>query len=178
MREFLGKQAKLEIVDQATGGWGHINVDQIMLADAPAHAASEAALWFDYGPDYYAAVSWNDVPPSDGRRLWLGWMSNGQYSQNVPTSPWRSAMSIPREVRLRKTAEGIRLVQMPVREMQSLRDKHLQFRGGDTAAANDWLASNHVSGDQLEVVVEFEPQSTGVEGVRVRRPLGRKPSSA
>ena len=62
VHEFLNQKAMLQIVDQATGGWGHINVDQITLADMPAHAASASALWFDYGPDYYAAVSWNDIP--------------------------------------------------------------------------------------------------------------------
>ncbi len=31
--EFLGKMATIQIVDEATGGWGHINVDQIQLTD-------------------------------------------------------------------------------------------------------------------------------------------------
>ncbi len=31
--EFSGKEAVLEIVDQATTGWGHINVDQIVQSD-------------------------------------------------------------------------------------------------------------------------------------------------
>lgn len=31
--EFQGRQAVLQIVDQATGGWGHINVDQILQSD-------------------------------------------------------------------------------------------------------------------------------------------------
>jgi len=132
-----------------------------------AGTAREAALWFDYGPDYYAAVSWSDIPRSDGRRLWLGWMSNWQYGQDVPTSPWRSAMSIPREVGLRQAAEGIRLVQRPARENQSLREKRFQFKGGDLARANEWLAQNHIQGTQLELLVEFERQRTGVEGVEV-----------
>lgn len=31
--EFEGKTVRLEIVDQATGGWGHLNVDQIVQSD-------------------------------------------------------------------------------------------------------------------------------------------------
>lgn len=169
---FIGKSARLKIVDQATGGWGHINVDQIMLADAPAHGPSEPALWFDYGPDDYAAVSWSDIPPADGRRLWLGWMSNWQYGQDEPTAPWRSAMTIPRRLTLRGTTEGIRLMQQPVRELRSLRDKHVAFEGGSLAEANQWLAKNHIEGDQLEMTVEFPSQSDGVEGVKVLKGPG------
>jgi fructan beta-fructosidase len=33
VREFLGKPAVLEIVDSRKGGWGHINVDQIVQSD-------------------------------------------------------------------------------------------------------------------------------------------------
>ena len=33
MSEFAGKTAVIQIVDQATGGWGHINVDQIVQTD-------------------------------------------------------------------------------------------------------------------------------------------------
>ena len=32
--EFAGKDARIEIVDQATGPWGHINVDHIVMTDA------------------------------------------------------------------------------------------------------------------------------------------------
>lgn len=31
--EFAGKQARIEIVDDATGGWGHVNVDQIVFTE-------------------------------------------------------------------------------------------------------------------------------------------------
>jgi len=167
VREFINQKAVLQIVDNATGGWGHINVDQITLADAPARPASEAALWFDYGKDYYAAVSWSDIPKVDGRRLWIGWMNNWQYGGDEPTSPWRSAMSIPRQPGLRRTAEGIRLVQKPVREMEKLRDRHFAFPGGDIAAANAWLAENQIAGQQLELIVELAPQTSGTQGVKV-----------
>ncbi|WP_104087940.1 glycoside hydrolase family 32 protein [Cryobacterium sp. N19] len=69
--------------------------------------------WLDYGRDYYAAVSFNDVP--DGRRLMIGWASNWEYANATPTHPWRSAMSLVREVTLVRFADGrLRVAQQPV----------------------------------------------------------------
>ncbi len=69
--------------------------------------------WLDFGRDYYAAVSFNDAP--DGRRLTVGWASNWDYANDTPTGPWRSAMSLVREVRLVRCADGrLRVTQRPV----------------------------------------------------------------
>lgn len=38
--ELKGKRARIEIVDAASGGWGHVNVDQIEFRDTPMSAAS------------------------------------------------------------------------------------------------------------------------------------------
>lgn len=156
VHEFRGKSATLEIVDQHTGGWGHINVDHILLADTPARPASQPALWADFGPDFYAAVSWNDIPKRDGRHLWLGWMSNWAYANDVPTSPWRNAMSIPRELSLYQNADGIRLRQNPVSELKKLRGEHYRFKGGAIQEANTWLKRNAIRSGLTEVMAEFD----------------------
>ena len=36
VKRLLGKKAVIQIVDDASGGWGHINVDQIVQSDTPA----------------------------------------------------------------------------------------------------------------------------------------------
>ena len=35
--------------------------------------------WIDWGPDNYAGSTWSEIPLTDGRRIFLGWMSNWQY---------------------------------------------------------------------------------------------------
>jgi sucrose-6-phosphate hydrolase SacC (GH32 family) len=169
VREMRGKRATLEIVDRHSGGWGHINVDHIILADASARAATEPALWADYGRDFYAAVSWSDIPKRDSRRLWIGWMSNWEYAQDVPTSPWRSAMSLPRELALRPSPAGLRLVQRPVRELQQLRGRHHRFRNATVNEANTWLQKRELLGELLEIGLEFESAVNGdTFGLRLR----------
>lgn len=54
-------------------------------------------LWLDYGMDNYAGVTWNNT---GDRHVLIGWMNNWQYADRVPCSPWRSAMTLPRELRL------------------------------------------------------------------------------
>jgi fructan beta-fructosidase len=71
-------------------------------------------LWVDYGKDFYAAQVWSDLQ-AWGRTVWLGWMNNWWYAQDVPTSPWRGAMTVPRQLTLRSSTEGWRLIQAPFR---------------------------------------------------------------
>lgn len=85
-------------------------------------------LWVDYGKDNYAGVTWSNVPKSDGRTIFLGWMSNWQYANVVPTESWRSAMSIPRTLHLQETGTGLRLASRPVKELANLRKETYHFR--------------------------------------------------
>ena len=156
VRELRGQQARLELVDRATGGWGHLNADHFILASAPARNATEAALWADFGRDFYAAVTWSDVPARDGRRLWLGWMSNWNYANDVPTFPWRSAMTVPRELTLRSTPSGLRMVQAPVKELEKLRETRHQLKRVklDTAAA--WMEKLNFPAGLAEAELDLE----------------------
>lgn len=80
-------------------------------------------FWIDFGRDNYAGVSWSNIPASDGRRLYLGWMSNWQYARVVPTETWRNGMTIPRTVKLIKSTDGYRLGFDPVKELSQYRGK-------------------------------------------------------
>ena len=80
---------------------------------------NERAVWLDYGRDNYAGVTWSDAP--DDRRIFMGWMSNWDYAQVVPTKTWRSAMTLPRTLRLHRTDAGYRLCSEPVKELDRLR---------------------------------------------------------
>jgi fructan beta-fructosidase len=77
--------------------------------------------WIDWGHDNYAAVTWSGVPESDGRVLLLGWMSNWDYATVVPTTAWRSAMTLPRSLTLHADANGYTLRSLPVAELDKIK---------------------------------------------------------
>jgi len=80
-------------------------------------------LWLDNGRDNYAGVTFGNIPKSDGRRIFMGWMSNWDYANQVPTLNFRSAMTVPRELTLVHNGEHLILKGFPVKEVNSLRGK-------------------------------------------------------
>ncbi|SFL31751.1 glycoside hydrolase family 32 protein [Halanaerobium salsuginis] len=84
--------------------------------------------WLDCGQDFYAAQSWNELPENSGRKIWLAWMSNWDYANQVPTNIWKGAMSIPRYLELTKEKNIISLVQKPVKELEDLRCKEYIYK--------------------------------------------------
>ena len=82
-----------------------------------------AALPADYGYDFYAAQSWNGIPEEDGRRIWIGWASHWAYAGDIPTHPWRGAMSLPRSVELAAKNGRFVLKQRPAAELDMLRSQ-------------------------------------------------------
>jgi len=56
--------------------------------------------YMDWGRDNYAGVNWWNAPTNRGKKLFMGWMSNWDYAQVVPTYKWRSSITLPRELSL------------------------------------------------------------------------------
>jgi Beta-fructosidases (levanase/invertase) len=92
--------------------------------------------WIDWGRDDYAGVTWSNIPGTDGRRIFIGWMSNWKYAAVVPTTVWRSATTIPRELSLIDENGHCLLTSKPVKEFANLMSrsdtltiKSLRFTG-------------------------------------------------
>jgi sucrose-6-phosphate hydrolase SacC (GH32 family) len=82
-------------------------------------AEPEAApRWADWGADFYAALSWANMP--EGRAVWIAWMNCHRIAKHLPTEPWRGAMTVPRELAVRREAGQWELLQQPVRELTAL----------------------------------------------------------
>jgi sucrose-6-phosphate hydrolase SacC (GH32 family) len=132
----MGLQVVLRAVDEATGPWGHVLLDHIVMGDAPVVQPAMAAitLWADYGRDFYAPITFANLP--DDRVLWLGWMSNWDYARVLPTQPWRGQQSSVRQLDLVTTPRGLRLRQRVTDELRALVEPEVVFRAQDLACAS------------------------------------------
>jgi fructan beta-fructosidase len=79
-------------------------------------------LYLEFGKDFYAGIVFNNLPK---RTVMMGWVNNWTYANQTPTSTWRGAFSIPRELSLTETDSGLRLVQKPIDEVKELRGEEI-----------------------------------------------------
>lgn len=109
--------------------------------------AEKHPFWIDFGRDNYAGVTWSNLPGN--RTLFLGWMSNWLYAQEVPTEKWRSAMTIPRDLTLKKDDSIYRIYSKPFKEFSNYR-KQLVVKNDDSknfrmnADSSDFLSNQFI----------------------------------
>ncbi len=125
--------------------------------------AHTAVHWADHGADFYAAQSWNSAP--DDRKVWIGWMNNWGYARDTPTEGWRGAMTVPRELGLIDTADGIRLTQQPVAELEAHRVPLVDFEALKATGDSNPLAT--VQGSALDIVAAIDLQRSTAKRLRL-----------
>ena len=76
---------------------------------------SSKIKWIDYGPDNYAGVTWSNTPGD--RKIFLGWMSNWSYAQELPTMTWRGAATLPRDMTLTRVNNDVFVTSSVVDEL-------------------------------------------------------------
>jgi levanbiose-producing levanase len=149
---------------------GQLTADGKFLND---HRAGQV-LRTDFGKEFYASMSFANMP--DQRKVMLAWMTNWDYPFEFPTSSWKGQLTIPREVSLRTTDEGIRLVQTPITELQTLRHNLYSAQqmvvGPKTKNPLDGLT---VGAYEIEAEVEIPANSSVTEfGFQLRQREGQK----
>jgi fructan beta-fructosidase len=116
----------------------------------------------DYGPDYYAAIVYHEVPESKNP-VAIGWVNNWKYANDIPTNPWKGAMSLPRKLSVKKINNEWILLQEPLSSVQSLR-------------LSPWQTKNVVvnkeeilplESTQCEIDISWKPSPNSVSGVRL-----------
>jgi len=106
--------------------------------------------WLDYGPDEYAGITWSNT---GSRKIFLGWMSNWQYANQVPTQAWRNAMTIPRELELQESKGQILLASKPVEELKNNYTKTIALKQLQVDKTID--LSSKISGFKSQYVLKL-----------------------
>ncbi len=105
--------------------------------------------WLDYGTDNYAGVTYNNVPGNE--RIFIGWMSNWDYAKVTPTTTWRSAMTVPRQLSLHKVEDDYYLANYPVDEMDTLTSSTLIDQVEVAAGATDTLQVEGLNQSEIQL---------------------------
>ncbi|MEM7143659.1 MAG: glycoside hydrolase family 32 protein [Verrucomicrobiota bacterium] len=127
--------------------------------------ADGVRLKFDYGDAYYAAQAFNQAP--EGRVVHVGWLRSKQpgYRPFLEAGmPFTQQMSIPAEITLRSTPDGIRMFRNPVQEIESLYSKTNRFENLTAKAANAKLSQ--LDPELIDMTLDFVPSENFTLDVR------------
>ena len=94
----------------------------------------EAGKYYNCAGSIYAAQTFTDIPESDGRRIQIGW-----DRINHPELPINGCMTLPTELTLRTTKEGIRMFSNPIKELESLELPGAEGKNLTAGQANELL---------------------------------------
>ena len=127
----------------------------------------EETKWLDYGKDNYSTFTWHNAP--DGRTVSLGWMSNWQYANNLPTVAFRSQNTIARDLSLYTDNAGeVRVRVMPSPESMAIKGKQTNVLG-DAAIVELELNGDAVitlsndQGEQVTMILDVAAQTFSMD---------------
>jgi len=104
----------------------------------------------EWGRNFYATQSWNNMPKSDPRRIQVAWMRGGKY----PGMPFNQQWSFPCELTLRTRPGGPALERYPIREIEKLWDEKNELGPITLQPGDDPLAK--LTGKYYDIDLEID----------------------
>ena len=166
--DYNGKTKWVLLVGINPGGPNGGSATQYFIGDFDGKTFRADALpyplWMDYGRDNYAGVTWSNIPENDGRKIFMGWMSNWDYANNVPTKNFRSAMTVARELKIANNGKHLVVSNYPVSETKTLRA--LESAKKDVVVEKEVVLSNLLDKNKgtYEIEMTLKPQNAGIFG--------------
>lgn len=111
----------------------------------------------DYGPNFYAAQTFNNSP--DDRTVIIGWMRGENTPFRREGMPFHQQMSFPQTMQLRTTSKGLQLFRWPVAEIQSLYEEGIELKETNIASANVKLRDFSVDLIDFTIAIEANNDS-------------------
>jgi fructan beta-fructosidase len=141
--------------------WGASNNYLLGTFDGKTFKSESDSLQMHFGGNRYAAQTFSDIPSSDGRRIQIAWMAGGKY----PGMPFNQQFAFPVSLTLRTFPEGVRLCSLPIKEIDSLHDKHFGWNG--QLKPNDNPLAN-ANGELFDIRLDIEPAAASEVGMTIR----------
>lgn len=166
--DYNGKTKWVLVVSINPGGPNGGSATQYFIGDFDGKTFTADALpyplWLDYGRDNYAGVTWSNIPENDGRKIFMGWMSNWDYANNVPTRNFRSAMTVARELKIANNGKHLVVSNYPVSETKTLRASESAKK--DMVVEKEVVISNLLDKNKgtYEIEMTLKPQNAGTFG--------------
>ena len=113
------------------------------------------------GNALYAAQTYSDIPPADGRRIQIGW---GRVA--AKGMPFNQMMCFPCELTLHTTPDGIRMYWQPVREIEKLRQASRNWPIQPLKEGENPLSD--FKAELADMSADFAPGESSEVGLRIR----------
>jgi len=122
--------------------------------------------WLDYGKDFYAAITYNNLPEGDPPVL-IGWANNWAYANTLPTSPWRGMMAIPRELSLKEIHGDFTLIQKPIESLYRLAEDSDKKLFSNHIIKNDDRLLSDVNAGSFLLKIRFRNIDADTFGIEI-----------
>jgi len=142
--------------------WGGNGTYLVGRFDGKTFTAESGPHKTEWGRSCYAAQTWSDIRPQDGRRLIIGWMRGGKF----PDMPFNQQMTIPRTVTLRNTADGPRLFLYPVKEIENVHGRKHTWSDATLAPGDNPLEK--LNGKLWDIHAVIQPAAARQVGLDIR----------
>lgn len=126
-------------------------------------------LYVDEGKDFYAAIPFNNLPKSHAKPIMIGWINDWEYAREIPTGDtWRGGFSVAREFSLKKTTDGLRLVQQPIIQLKNAQKAAFSVKN----KVVDGTYEVPFKGEVFDLTLEIQPQQAKVVTLNVFQSQG------
>jgi fructan beta-fructosidase len=130
--------------------------------DGITFTPEQERLQGQHGRDFYAPQLFSNLP--DGRRIEIGWWRTHTAKNG---NSFNQSMSLPMEHKLVETPDGLRLTRTPVKELESLRIQHHQWRKL-TLKEGSSNPLKQLNPELVELRAEFEPGNASALILHIR----------
>ena len=132
--------------------------------DGQKFTAESSKLKSDFGSNYYATQTWSGIPKADGRTIQIAWMKGGEF----PDMPFNGQMTFPCELSLKKFSDGLRLIRIPIKEIEKLHEKGESWENKNLIPGINKNLLHGLKGDCFHIIGTFKIKTADNLGLYLR----------